>query len=84
MGIKDPAVWFAILSASSAVLALVREKIRADNNRALAELALQGSKPSERDKIINSLAKTKQFSPMQLPRRSPRQVESPPVDHDAS
>jgi hypothetical protein len=61
----------AIAAAASAVVAAIyrlkREKIRADRDRALAELALRDAEPAERCKIIESLAKTKHFSHISLP-----------------
>jgi hypothetical protein len=83
VGPGDPELWLVILAASSALLGLAREKIRADRDRALAELALRDAKPSERGKIIESLAKTKQFSPLQLPRRAGHNVKPKREDEPA-
>jgi hypothetical protein len=74
MAPRDPEFWLVTLGASSAVLGLIREKIRADRDKALAELALRGARPAERGKIIESLARTRQFSPLHLPRRVRREL----------
>ena len=76
MGLQDSGFWLVIGPIAAAL-------IRPVQNIILARMALRGTKPSERGKIIDSLAKTRQFSPMQLPRRTRRQVESAPVDQDA-
>ena len=60
----------AIATVASVTFRLAREKIRADRDKALAELALKGVKPADRGKVIESLAKTKQFSPTPLPWRN--------------
>jgi len=59
-----------------------REKIRADRDKALAELALKDTIPSERGKIIESLAKTKQFSHLSLPSRTRPQARARVVPED--
>jgi hypothetical protein len=85
LGFSDPELWLVVVTASSVLLRVVREKIRADRDKALAEMALRDAKPSERQKIIDSLAKTKQFSPLPfVPRRSRPQVEPPPTDQEAA
>ncbi|GIE77137.1 hypothetical protein Aph02nite_30870 [Actinoplanes philippinensis] len=52
-----------------AVLQWECQKIRADRDKALAELALKDSKPSERGAIVKSLVATKQFGRVYLPTR---------------
>jgi hypothetical protein len=63
--------WAELLIAGiiTAIYRWKREKIRADRDQALAELALKDTKPSDRGKIIDSLAKTKQFGRISLPSR---------------
>ena len=76
MGLEDPALWLVI---GSIVAALVRPV----QNIIIARMALRGAKPSERGKIIESLAKTKQFSPLQFPRPSRRGLPPAPEDEAA-
>jgi len=73
----------AVAGVVATIYRLKREKIRADRDKALAELALKGAKPSERWRIIDSLAKTKQFSHISLPSRLALNEQETP-DDDAS
>lgn len=77
MGPRDPGLWLVIGSILAAF-------VRPVQNIIIARMALRGSKPSERGKILDSLAKTKQFSPVQLPRRAPRRAESAPAEDEAA
>jgi hypothetical protein len=62
--LTDPGLWVAVSTVASAaisgvVLAVVklkREKIRADRDRSLLEIALRDSKPDERPAILGGLA----------------------------
>ncbi|MEU8657921.1 hypothetical protein [Actinoplanes philippinensis] len=74
-----PFAGVVIVAIVTAVCQWKREEIRADRDKALAELALKDSKPAERGEIIKSLATTKQFGRILPPLRH----ESGPSDEDA-
>lgn len=70
----------AAAGLATAIYRWKREQIRADRDKALAELALKDAKPSERGKIIESLAKTKQFGHVFLPSRPGLGARTTPDD----
>ncbi|MET8362872.1 hypothetical protein ABZU53_04800 [Micromonospora sp. NPDC005194] len=66
MGLEDLGLWVAVSSISAVVLAgarLLHFKIKADRDRALAEMALRDTKPNERPAILDSLAGLRPFNP---------------------
>jgi hypothetical protein len=67
MGFKDSGLWLVIGSAVAVALRTIQIVV-------IARLALRDTKPVERGRIIESLSKTRQFSPLPLPRRRTQAV----------
>jgi hypothetical protein len=74
VGLEDPAVWALMTTATGAVATLgglyfklIREKIRADRDRSLLEIALRDSRPDERREILEGLAELRPLN-AQAPR----------------
>lgn len=53
----------AILALAALALHVIREKIRADHNRSLVEMALRDSAPEQRREIFEGLAGIRPFHP---------------------
>ena len=60
MGVVEPGLWAGVATSVAAVCALafrlIREKIHADRDKALVELALRDTDPSDRRDILEGLA----------------------------
>jgi hypothetical protein len=74
VGLEDPAGWALVTAATGAVgtlgglaFKLIREKIKADRDRSLLEIALRDSKPCERREILEGLAELRPLN-AQAPR----------------
>lgn len=70
MGLVEPGLWVALPGAiavvSSLAFRLVRGKIRADRDRALVEMALRDSAPSDRRDILEGLAELRPLNAQAL------------------
>ncbi|MEV0429774.1 hypothetical protein [Micromonospora sp. NPDC050495] len=60
MGVVEPSLWAGVATSVAAVCALacrlIREKIHADRDKALVELALRDTDPGDRRDILEGLA----------------------------